>query len=380
MRFTRQYILLLASWMLASSPLYGQGTPAFLRCMFRGTVEVRSRPEASSPIVARVACGESVVLLDRQYRTPHVLTTSGKHGYITGFNGGQWTVDTELEAISSRPVSLAMPANAAIMPSRSEPADFELSKDGVGPIRITAKVDVNNSRATLNFTARNDSGEDIQSTKFCVSPMGSRECTFELRTSAVWQVGEELTWTLNGRASPGIDMPAVTLVELRKVPPRILSRANAARTGSSELNISRSDATKAETVSRGPVLEAVLQGLVAGLSNPAPTAQSEKFKVFGGRNLTTYLGCLNCSEDVKESVFNPDGKGSSSSSESIWNRSSEFASENSSYSVCNPHASDPPIILRESGNLYGRLTLNTYHPQLGSGSEWIGWLLNAVCK
>jgi hypothetical protein len=50
------------------------------------------------------------------------------------------------------------------------------------------------------------------------------------------------------------------------------------------------------------------------------------------------------------------------------------------YSACNQYASDPPVIVDQDGQFYGRLTLNSYHVQIGIGAKYVSWLSETVCK
>jgi hypothetical protein len=103
--------------------------------------------------------------------------------------------------------------------------------------------------------------------------------------------------------------------------------------------------------------------------------------VFGGVDHKTYLGCLSCSEYATDSIMNSYGThGSAYSIESIWNHYSEFGSAYSMYGACNPYASDPPVIVDQGGNYYGRLTVNQYHPERGTGTKYLDWLTNSVCQ
>lgn len=112
-------------------------------------------------------------------------------------------------------------------------------------------------------------------------------------------------------------------------------------------------------------------------SNPAV---SHKIMIFGGEGHKTYLGCLNCSQYATDSVDNKYGDhGSPYSDESVFNRYSDYGSPYSDYSACNHYASDPPVIVDESGNYYGRLTVNEYHSEIGSGKKFMEWL-TAVCE
>ena len=112
-----------------------------------------------------------------------------------------------------------------------------------------------------------------------------------------------------------------------------------------------------------------------GIPSPNP-----KMMIFGGEGHKTYLGCLNCSEYGADSVRNQYGAhGSPYSAESIFNHYSQYGSLYSAESACNEYANDPPVIVDGTGRFYGRLTLNRYHPQLGTGASYMGWLA-AVCR
>jgi len=124
-----------------------------------------------------------------------------------------------------------------------------------------------------------------------------------------------------------------------------------------------------------------LQGIGnAGTTASGYSQQTEKLLIFGGSDHKTYLGCLNCSEYDKDSVFNTYGShGSEYSSVSIMNSYSEFGSHYSSYSACNEYASDPPVVVDLNGKYYGRLTINNYKEQINN-QNIVQWLISSVCK
>lgn len=129
---------------------------------------------------------------------------------------------------------------------------------------------------------------------------------------------------------------------------------------------------------------AVLGALGGAADDPNSTAPAVsaglKLMIFGGVGHGTYLGCLNCSEYATDSVWNKNGSsGSAYSAESIFNHYSQFGSKYSMESACNQYATDPPVIVDQSGTYYGRLTLNRYAPSIGIGTEDIGWL-TGICE
>ena len=115
------------------------------------------------------------------------------------------------------------------------------------------------------------------------------------------------------------------------------------------------------------------------LTLAATPSSAAKIMVFGGNNHETYLGCLSCAHYSLESVRNPAGKyGGAWSMNSLMNPASKFAGTWSQYSACNEFASDPPVIVDEEGQYYGRLTLNGFKDQTNS-AEIVRWL-QMVCS
>ena len=113
----------------------------------------------------------------------------------------------------------------------------------------------------------------------------------------------------------------------------------------------------------------------------APIPQYEpKLMIFGGTGHKVYLGCLNCSEYATDSVLNHFGNhGSQYAMDSVFNRYGDYGSPYSDTSACNPYANDPPVIVDGNGKYYGRLTLNRYHLEIGTGTQFLGWLAS-VCE
>lgn len=123
---------------------------------------------------------------------------------------------------------------------------------------------------------------------------------------------------------------------------------------------------------------AVLAAAVTLMSPSGSTAQ-DKIMIFGGPGHDTYLGCLSCSDYSTESVFNEFSQfGSSYSTNSIYNSFSRFGSQFSKFSACSRTASDPPVIVNQDGDYYGRLTINNSHPDQISSREILSWL-RRVC-
>ena len=91
---------------------------------------------------------------------------------------------------------------------------------------------------------------------------------------------------------------------------------------------------------------------------PAAAQQTPALLLYGGQDHKTFLGCLNCADSNENSVMNGMGDYKWNSSFGIWNNFGDFKSQFSEFSACNATATDAPIIVDESGNYYGRLSLN----------------------
>ena len=114
---------------------------------------------------------------------------------------------------------------ASIKPISATADEFQLSKDGTGPITVAVEVHVRNEKdnltafprkvAELTATARNDSGQPIRYAKFCVqAARRMKGCDFRLSIKRIWNSGEEITWTPDGRARRGIETPSIQLVKI----------------------------------------------------------------------------------------------------------------------------------------------------------------------
>lgn len=91
-------------------------------------------------------------------------------------------------------------------------------------------------------------------------------------------------------------------------------------------------------------------------------AQS-KLGVYGGKNHDVFLGCINCSDQESESVWNIySDYGSTHSAKSIWNEIGIYGSKKSKYSPFNINAKYPPLIIDKKGKSYGYLTVDKKNP------------------
>ena len=117
---------------------------------------------------------------------------------------------------------------------------------------------------------------------------------------------------------------------------------------------------------------------VPGGRRSAPLATG-RLLIFGGDEHKVFLGCLSCDEFDTDSVRNQFGShGSQFASESILNQFGEYGSAFSTHSACNAMASDPPVVVDDSGQAYGRLTVNSSAQQIDD-PKILGWL-QGICR
>jgi hypothetical protein len=107
---------------------------------------------------------------------------------------------------------------------------------------------------------------------------------------------------------------------------------------------------------------------------------SNTLQIFGGSKQETYLGCLNCAESNPNSVLNRSSVfANASSSASLYNKHSQFASSHGNLSACSRIATNPPVVVTERGSFVGRLTLNRYAAWAITDPSITKWL-NALCS
>jgi hypothetical protein len=93
---------------------------------------------------------------------------------------------------------------------------------------------------------------------------------------------------------------------------------------------------------------------------PVSQAQNVPLYVFGGQGHKEFLGCFNCGEMHAKSVWNEMSNFGFKNDFGIWNNFGPYASEFSSDSMCSEFATNPPVIVDEKGNSYGRLSTNEF--------------------
>ena len=94
----QRLILLIVTYWVLTFQVYGQGTPGVLRCAFKGSLDIHASRESDSPIIAKIQCGEAILLVDQRFGSPHVRTEDGKDGFVIGLNLGQWSIEPESSA------------------------------------------------------------------------------------------------------------------------------------------------------------------------------------------------------------------------------------------------------------------------------------------
>lgn len=88
---------------------------------------------------------------------------------------------------------------------------------------------------------------------------------------------------------------------------------------------------------------------------------AQTLHLYGGADQKEYLGCLNCDNFDKNSIWNKfSDYGNVFSSKSIWNAYGNYGSIYGPYSPWNAYTSYPPAIIDQDGNFFGFLTLNPY--------------------
>jgi hypothetical protein len=112
-------------------------------------------------------------------------------------------------------------------------------------------------------------------------------------------------------------------------------------------------------------------------SGDVPLSPSSLY-IFAGLNNEVFLGCLSCPAGDPNSVHAQYGLyGGEYSATSIFNDYGQYGSPYAVYSACNPYTQTPPVVVDGEGNYYGRLTVNTYHPD--AISSQYDWLTTVVC-
>src|SRR5262249_2270032 len=186
MRRFRDCFFLVTSCLLAASHASAQEKPAVLRCIFKGSVELHSTLEPSSPVIAKIACGTPLILLDHRSSSPHVRTKDGKDGYIISFNGGQWAVEPQTkDAFDGR--STAPPTSPTNEPPATQPSEVSASKSDAQPQPEPISQPVNERPAPALLT-NSDIVDLIKtgvSSDVVIALIGSSRTNFDTATAAL---------------------------------------------------------------------------------------------------------------------------------------------------------------------------------------------------
>ncbi|WP_196160797.1 hypothetical protein [Reinekea sp. G2M2-21] len=105
----------------------------------------------------------------------------------------------------------------------------------------------------------------------------------------------------------------------------------------------------------------------------------ERYLFFGGDGYLQFLGCLDCKQSNRTSIYNNlEEYGSDFSQNSLMNPDSMYSKLGSVYSACEPSASYPPLLVDQDGVKYGFLTVNeSFEDRLEGGAFQL--LIHQVC-
>lgn len=92
--------------------------------------------------------------------------------------------------------------------------------------------------------------------------------------------------------------------------------------------------------------------------------KKKKIMIFGGKDHKTYLGCLNCAPEESDSIFNKSGEFGNCDNPFADNLYCRGPFKNfgptgpfHDLSACGSSASNPPVIVDEDGDYYGRFSI-----------------------
>jgi hypothetical protein len=111
-------------------------------------------------------------------------------------------------------------------------------------------------------------------------------------------------------------------------------------------------------------------------------SHSKDILIFGGDNNKEFLGCINCDEMSKNSVWNDMSQYGWNNGFGKWNPFGQYKNPFSSYSACNEFTSNSPVLVDRDGNFYGRLTINEFVSKSicgVSGSQKLCRALKVMC-
>lgn len=112
------------------------------------------------------------------------------------------------------------------------------------------------------------------------------------------------------------------------------------------------------------------------------SAQVPAVLIFGGSDHKEFLGCLSCSATDLSSVWNEISKYGWGNGFGVWNSFGSYKNPFGAQSACNEYGNDPPVLVDNTGQFYGYLTLNAYKNGSvcsPSGSERVCQALKVMC-
>lgn len=195
--------------LLFSSMAFGQGTPAVLRCSFNGGLDLRAGYEPLTPIVARVNCGDTVLVIDQRFGSAHLRTESGVDGYIHALNLGQFrfepvAVQASPQAVVQPVASLPTVQPIAVTPARTQFAPessfrrFEITWNAVEFQR--QQTDVNLWGGTLSFAVH------LNDRLAIVAELGSHEPSGDSGRLAAFRGGPRLKLGNSEKVKPFVEV------------------------------------------------------------------------------------------------------------------------------------------------------------------------------
>jgi hypothetical protein len=290
---------------------------------------------------------------------------------------------------------VALLAVSSVASASDYVSEASLNQNGLGPIKVNTVLSRDGNRVHLKATAMNATGYTLSLVRMCVYTSPG-DCAFTIWNDGPWEPGKSLNWDmvaikeLLGSAHavsllwmedprpPGqrphtetqLQPPArpFTSPPSRAAAPKPAKRRYSPDEMAAILGAISSAAagSSMQTSANAGIVNDPLGGLVS--------LAGRKLMAFGGPSHEIYLGCLNCSEFASDSVFNEFGAhGSEFRTNSLLNQFGRFGSPYSGNSACNPYASDPPVVVDNKGNYYGRLTINAYKDptKIQSLAAWI---------
>jgi hypothetical protein len=127
----------------------------------------------------------------------------------------------------------------------------------------------------------------------------------------------------------------------------------------------------------------VVAALAMLLTSSGLLAADRPLYIFGGDDHKTFLGCLNCSSTHPKSVWNEMSQFGFRNDFGVWNSYGQFINPYSAHSMCGEYARDPPIIVDDEGNAYGRMTINEFATGSvcgANGDERLCRAVRAICE